>query len=219
MDIKGDTRIITRYVVLLVFSIILVININSIKVSANTNEALNNIDLNSSRYSLSDNVFENLFVALTGKIDGYEVKLDNKVIGYTSMEDNIASIKDLGLKKVIDEMASRFVVVVDETKIVQYLGETFKLPVEVDKFNWYHILRKIESYADIKVERRVNEDVAFITDNGNYILDCKLPKGIDPYKFHEYLIHLTGVFETGYFLDMADQVIVGTQEGVKILEK
>ncbi|PAI26507.1 hypothetical protein APW54_05375 [Staphylococcus aureus] len=101
----------------------------------------------------------------------------------------------------------------------QYLGETFKLPVEVDKFNWYHILRKIESYADIKVERRVNEDVAFITDNGNYILDCKLPKGIDPYKFHEYLIHLTGVFETGYFLDMADQVIVGTQEGVKILEK
>ncbi|HCW9272355.1 TPA: ribose-5-phosphate isomerase A, partial [Staphylococcus aureus] len=74
-------------------------------------------------------------------------------------------------------------------------------------------------YADIKVERRVNEDVAFITDNGNYILDCKLPKGIDPYKFHEYLIHLTGVFETGYFLDMADQVIVGTQEGVKILEK
>ena len=122
-------------------------------------------------------------------------------------------------EKVIDEMASRFVVVVDETKMVQYLGETFKLPVEVDKFNWYHILRKIESYADIKVERRVNEDVAFITDNGNYILDCKLPKGIDPYKFHEYLIHLTGVFETGYFLDMADQVIVGTQEGVKILEK
>ncbi len=55
-------------------------------------------------------------------------------------------------------------------------AETFKLPVEVDKFNWYHILRKIESYADIKVERRVNEDVAFITDNGNYILDCKLPK-------------------------------------------
>ncbi len=34
----------------------------------------------------------------------------------------------------------------------------------------------------------------------------------------KYLIHLTGVFETGYFLDMADQVIVGTQEGVKILE-
>ncbi|KIT96859.1 ribose 5-phosphate isomerase A [Staphylococcus aureus] len=149
--------------------------------------------------------------------------IDLAIDGADEVDPSLNIIKGGGgalfREKVIDEMASRFVVVVDETKMVQYLGETFKLPVEVDKFNWYHILRKIESYADIKVERRVNEDVAFITDNGNYILDCKLPKGIDPYKFHEYLIHMTGVFETGYFLDMADQVIVGTQEGVKILEK
>ncbi|EHJ08360.1 ribose 5-phosphate isomerase A [Staphylococcus simiae] len=120
-------------------------------------------------------------------------------------------------EKVIDEIADRFVVVVDESKIVDYLGETFRLPVEVDKFNWLQVVRKIESYGDIKVERRVTEDVAFITDNGNYILDCTLPKGIDPYEFHEFLIHITGVFETGYFLDMADKVIVGTQDGVNIL--
>ena len=36
---------------------------------------------------------------------------------------------------------------------------------------------------------------------------------------HEFLIHLTGVLETGYFLDMTDQVIVGTQDGVKIMNK
>lgn len=149
--------------------------------------------------------------------------IDLAIDGADEVDPSLNIIKGGGgalfREKVIDEMASRFVVVVDETKIVRYLGETFKLPVEVDKFNWYHILRKIESYADIKVERRVNEDVAFITDNSNYILDCQLPEGIDPYQFHEYLIHLTGVFETGYFLDMADQVIVGTQDGVKILEK
>ncbi|MBO1198647.1 ribose 5-phosphate isomerase A [Staphylococcus simiae] len=122
-------------------------------------------------------------------------------------------------EKVIDEIADRFVVVVDESKIVNYLGETFRLPVEVDKFNWLQVVRKIESYGDIKVERRVTEDVAFITDNGNYILDCTLPQGIDAYEFHEFLIHITGVFETGYFLDMADKVIVGTQNGVNILTK
>ncbi|WP_291651778.1 peptidoglycan DD-metalloendopeptidase family protein [Clostridium sp.] len=108
MDTKGDSGKITRYVVLLIFSTILVININSIKVSANTNEVLNNIDLNNSRYSISDkisdNIFENLIVALTGKIDGYEVKLGNKVIGYTSIENNLTKIEDLVLKKVIDEM-------------------------------------------------------------------------------------------------------------------
>ena len=36
---------------------------------------------------------------------------------------------------------------------------------------------------------------------------------------HEYLIHLTGVLETGYFLDLADRVIVGKQEGVEIIDK
>lgn len=80
----------------------------------------------------------------------------------------------------------------------------FKLLVEVDKFNWYYILCKIELYVDIKVECCVNEDVVFIIDNGNYILDCKLLKGIDLYKFYEYLIYLIGVFEIGYFLDMVD---------------
>ena len=65
----------------------------------------------------------------------------------------------------------------------------------------------------------VNEDVTFTTDNGNYILDCNLPEGIDPYEMHEFLIHLTGVLETGYFLDMTDQAIVGTQNGVKIMDK
>ena len=51
----------------------------------------------------------------------------------------------------------------------------------------------------IITERRMSDDVPFITDNGNYILDCQLNKQIDPYQFHEYLIHLTGVLETGYF--------------------
>ena len=39
-------------------------------------------------------------------------------------------------EKVIDEMARKFIVLADESKMVNYLGETFKLPIEVDKFNW-----------------------------------------------------------------------------------
>ena len=42
----------------------------------------------------------------------------------------------------IDELAARFVVLVDEQKVVNYLGETFRLPVEVDKFNWQLIKAK-----------------------------------------------------------------------------
>ena len=41
-------------------------------------------------------------------------------------------------------MAHRFVVLADESKLVNYLGESFKLPVEVDKFNWFHIAKKLK---------------------------------------------------------------------------
>ena len=47
-------------------------------------------------------------------------------------------------------MAERFVVIADENKIVDYLGQTFVLPVEVDKFNWYQVSKKIESIKGVK---------------------------------------------------------------------
>lgn len=122
-------------------------------------------------------------------------------------------------EKVIDEMAERFVVIADETKQVDYLGQTFKLPVEVDRFNWMLVAKKIEHDTKAKVSRRNVEAITFITDNDNYILDVELPPNTDPYDMHEYLIHLTGVLETGYFLDLADRVIVGKQEGVEIIDK
>ncbi|PTI94763.1 ribose-5-phosphate isomerase [Staphylococcus simulans] len=122
-------------------------------------------------------------------------------------------------EKVIDEMAERFVVIADETKQVDYLGQTFKLPVEVDRFNWMLVAKKIEKDTKAKVSRRNVEDITFITDNDNYILDVELPPNTDPYDMHEYLIHLTGVLETGYFLNLADRVIVGKQEGVEIIDK
>lgn len=122
-------------------------------------------------------------------------------------------------EKVIDEMAERFVVIADETKQVDYLGQTFKLPIEVDQFNWMLVAKRIEKDTKAKVTRRNVEDITFITDNNNYILDVELPPNTDAYEMHEYLIHLTGVLETGYFLDLADRVIVGKQEGVEIIDK
>lgn len=122
-------------------------------------------------------------------------------------------------EKVIDEMAERFVVIADESKQVDYLGQTFKLPVEVDKFNWILVAKKIEKETSAKVHRRNVGDIPFVTDNGNYILDLELAPNTNPYEMHEYLIHLTGVLETGYFLDITDRIIVGKQEGVEIIDK
>ncbi|AVP36419.1 ribose 5-phosphate isomerase A [Staphylococcus felis] len=122
-------------------------------------------------------------------------------------------------EKVIDEFAETFIVLADQTKLVDYLGQTFKLPVEVDRFNWYQVAQKIEQRFQTSVQRRMVEDTPLITDNGNYILDCGLTVHIDPYEAHEFLIHLTGVLETGYFLDIVDKAIIGTEQGVKVFHQ
>ncbi|HJE00846.1 ribose 5-phosphate isomerase A [Staphylococcus auricularis] len=122
-------------------------------------------------------------------------------------------------EKVIDAKADRFIVLIDESKQVEYLGASFKLPVEVDQFNWIMLSKQLEKDLSSHVERRMMDDEPFVTDNGNYILDIQLEKPMNVYDLHEYLIHLVGVLETGLFLDVTDQVIVGTQQGVKVLNR
>lgn len=150
-------------------------------------------------------------------------KIDVAIDGADEVDSNLNLIKGGGgalfREKVIDAMAEKFIVLVDESKCVSYLGETFNLPVEVDKFNWLLVSKKIAAYDNLQVILRMVDDVPFITDNGNYILDVTLNSSIDPYAMHEFLIHLVGVLETGYFIDVTDQVIIGTQTGVKILDK
>ncbi len=113
MDIKGETvkqyRIINKFA-LLVSIIIITLNINTFKVNAKANTNLN-IDLNNKIYSLSnkgsDNLLDNLMVALTGKINGYEVVLNENVVGYTVLENNLENIKSEVLKKYISENSIR----------------------------------------------------------------------------------------------------------------
>jgi ribose 5-phosphate isomerase A len=59
-----------------------------------------------------------------------------------------------------------------------------------------------------------------VTDNGNFILDLKFPEPIlDPSKATQELKMLPGVIETGLFVDMTDEVHVGTETGAYILKK
>ncbi|MDU7036599.1 MAG: ribose 5-phosphate isomerase A [Staphylococcus simulans] len=148
--------------------------------------------------------------------------VDVTVDGADEVDSQFNGIKGGGgallMEKVVATPSKEYIWVVDESKLVEKLG-AFKLPVEVDRFNWMLVAKKIEKDTKAKVSRRNVEDITFITDNDNYILDVELPPNTDPYDMHEYLIHLTGVLETGYFLDLADRVIVGKQEGVEIIDK
>ena len=109
MDIKGKSVRLKKIfikVALLIIIINIILNGSYLKVNAEVNDNLN-INLNNKVYSgvneVSDNIFDNLMVALTGKINAYEMMLDEKIIGYTVSENNLESVKTIILKKYIDE--------------------------------------------------------------------------------------------------------------------
>jgi ribose 5-phosphate isomerase A len=115
-------------------------------------------------------------------------------------------------EKIVAQAASRFLVVVDQTKMVDVLGAA-PVPVEVVPFGWQATTRLIETLGT-KPQRR-----DFITDNGNCILDCRFDSIQVPKLLAEALDHIAGVVEHGLFIGMATEVHVGGPSGVEILRQ
>ncbi len=109
-------------------------------------------------------------------------------------------------EKLVASAASRFIVIVDSTKIVNRLGH-FPMPVEVVPFAWELTARRVEASGCRSTRRSQHDGTPFITDNGNYILDCDFGEIADPHKTHAYLKALPGVVETGFFIDMVSVVV------------
>jgi ribose 5-phosphate isomerase A len=147
--------------------------------------------------------------------------LDLAIDGADEVDPELNLIKGLGgallREKMVVLAARRFVVIVDEGKLVDKLGTRAPLPVEVVRFGWKTQLRWLEALGCIP-NLRGGEDYPFVTDNGNYIIDCTFPNGIDdPAMLATVLRARVGLVEHGLFLKMASQVIVGRADGVQIL--
>ena len=121
-------------------------------------------------------------------------------------------------EKSTEILTSRFVVIVDESKIVKKLGTKDALPVEIVPFGWKQTQKRLMKYGD-PVLRPSKEDpskpyniVVFlisslITDNGNYIIDLRFPNGIDhPEEVDREIKGITGVVDHGLFINMATTV-------------
>jgi ribose 5-phosphate isomerase A len=113
-------------------------------------------------------------------------------------------------EKIVAQASTRFLVVVDQTKLVSVLGAK-PLPIEVVPFGWQATARRIQDLG-AKTERR-----DFITDGGNYILDCAFGPIQSPETLAGNLDRIVGVVEHGLFIGMATEVHVGTSSGVQIL--
>ena len=113
-------------------------------------------------------------------------------------------------EKVVDGLAERFVVVVDSSKLVDKLGSTFALPVEVLPMAVAPVTRALEALGGTpELRMGVNKDGPVITDQGNMVLDVKFT-GIDnPADLEKTVNNIPGVLENGLFVGLADEVLIG----------
>ncbi|GAB4410855.1 MAG: ribose 5-phosphate isomerase A [Bacteroidia bacterium] len=142
-------------------------------------------------------------------------RLDLVVDGADEFDPQLALIKGGGgalyREKLVASLTQRLVIVADAAKAVPVLG-AFPLPVEVVPFGWELTRGRIAALG-CKAQRREQQGQPFLTDNGNYILDCHFGQIPQPDDLHHRLKSMIGVVETGLFTNMAVQVIVGSDDG------
>jgi ribose 5-phosphate isomerase A len=122
-------------------------------------------------------------------------------------------------EKIVAMASSRLLIAVDPRKLVSTLGSVFTVPVEVVPFGWETTAARLTDQG-FAPELRVKDDgQPYITDGQHYILHCNLPQsGLTAEEAAEAFNRTVGVVEHGLFLGMASQVVIGSPEGIQILE-
>ena len=136
--------------------------------------------------------------------------LDIAIDGADEVDENLQLIKGGGgallREKIVADAAKKFIVIVDESKVVKTLGK-FKLPIEVIPFGWKITAQSIESLGCKAILRKKEEEI-FVTDNQNYILDCDFSEIHHHEQLNNTLKSIVGVVETGLFINMTKKVLV-----------
>ena len=154
-----------------------------------------------------------------GEVPGLDLTID----GADEIGPGLALVKGGGgallREKLVAAAARRFVVIADASKRVEVLGR-FPLPVEVVPFGWELTARRVAAVTKAEAVLRAGEGGGpFVTDNGNYILDCLCGEIPDPARTERELKGLLGVVESGLFVGMADLAVVASDDDVEIVTR
>ncbi len=122
-------------------------------------------------------------------------------------------------EKMVAQASRREIIVVDESKLSPALGTRWALPIEVVEFGWGAQVVYLRSLGGEPALRRKEDDTPFYTDQGNLILDTRFGPITDPAALAARLESRAGIVEHGLFLDLATDVIVGGQDGLRHLRR
>jgi ribose 5-phosphate isomerase A len=148
-------------------------------------------------------------------------RLDLAIDGADEVDPRLDLIKGLGRallrEKIVAAQADRFLIIVDESKLVDRLGAG-PLPVEILPFGAAVQVRWLQGLSS-RAELWLEEDGRpIVTDNGNYLVRCWFEGGIvDARALARALADRAGVIEHGLFLGMTDAVIVASPQGTRTL--
>ncbi|HEX4053558.1 MAG TPA: ribose 5-phosphate isomerase A [Tepidisphaeraceae bacterium] len=139
-------------------------------------------------------------------------KIDLTVDGADEIAPDLTLIKGLGgallREKLVAQNSSRLVIIADAQKLVTKLGTRSPLPVEVTPFGFEASERFLRDLGCTPTLRRQEDGSILITDNGNYIFDCKFSEIPDPRDLNLKLAARAGIVESGLFIDLASTAII-----------
>ena len=147
--------------------------------------------------------------------------LDLAVDGADEIDGILRLIKGRGgallREKIVEQSAKRFIVIADESKLVERLG-VGPLPVEVTPFA-LEVLQKRFEEMSLQPQLRMRDGAPRVTDEGHRILDVRIPQYDDIGNIVAQIREHAGVVETGYFPREATEAIIATATGIRRMQR
>lgn len=165
-------------------------------------------------------------------LDDVDRPLDVAIDGADSVDRSLNLIKGGGgamhRERMVEVASSKFIVIVDDSKLTPAMGAHFPLPVEISKFCHVHTIRQIEALpgvaegkctavlrrGDCSNNKKEPDAEPAVTDNDNFVVDLHFEQDIsDASGLAAQLLSVVGVVDHGLFVNMAQQVIVAGKDG------
>lgn len=151
-------------------------------------------------------------------------RIDVTIDGADEIDPQLNLIKGGGgallREKIVAQASERLIIAADHTKMVEQLGTTFQLPVEVVPFGHGATRHFLEQLGCTPTLRLSKSDQPYLTDNGNYIYDCAFAQGIaQPQQLADALKARAGIIEHGMFLQLTARAFVASANNVMRITK
>ncbi len=148
-----------------------------------------------------------------------QARPDVTIDGADEIDPQLNLIKGLGgallREKIVAQNSGQLIIIADAGKSVAKLGTKSPLPVEVAQFAHEAHIDFFRSLGATPTLRRTQDGAVYLTDNGNYIYDCRFTAIEDPAAMNTRLHARAGVVETGLFVDIAAVALIADEKGVE----